>query len=241
VEAQLYSVCLGVYSIASVLQQTKLTKLNLNSIPMGDDGLIKLASNLKGSRLMHLNIGRCRITDHGLDSLVLVLRDSRLVSLELFNNEITSKSVIGLSKVVRDSTLKALSLQNNKEIGWLGGSALAEGIRGSGLQHLNLRNCQIPTGCAEQFVKNLRETQLRTLKLANNPITKDGLVTIIEALRPYAPGSSSSSLSTSSSSSSKTSSDEELAPLHLVQLDLRDNLVSSFHSEWASLKPFILV
>ena len=117
--------------IASILMQNKtVTKLNLSSNQIGDDGIKKIANALGvNNTLQNLDVSKNGIGNQGVESLAnALIVNKTLKNLNVSNNKIGDQGVESLANALKENqTLTSIDLGSNL-IGDVGAGALVEAL-----------------------------------------------------------------------------------------------------------------
>lgn len=144
----------GVRALAAKLPCWSLRTLELSLCEIGTAGAKALALGLRGSSLQELDLSGNDIGDEGVSALAAGLAALPLRTLELYNAGIQVKGVKALAAALPDSLLENLRLGGN-DFGDEGGQALLQGVKGSGIMELYVRDLP-STGCSLKTIGLLR-------------------------------------------------------------------------------------
>ncbi|KAI2509812.1 hypothetical protein MHU86_4523 [Fragilaria crotonensis] len=163
-----------------------LKDIDLSRNPVGNAGLVTFCEAagdpVSLSTLQNVNLSECQIGAVGMESLAKLLVQTSCTSLGLASNPLGPLSASSLAALIQDGKLQMLVLESCE----LGDEGLAElcqkGIP-SGVQILDLSNNGIGNNSAINLAKMLSSWDaLSDLKLANNLIGEEGMLTVSTAL-----------------------------------------------------------
>ena len=163
-----------------------LKDLNLSRNPVGNAGLVTFCEaaydSVALSTLQNVTLSECQIGPTGMESLTKLLIQTACTSLRLASNPLGSLSVSSLAALMQDSKVQMLVLESCA-ISDEGLSELCRKVIATGVKILDLSNNEIENNGATDLAKRLScWNALTDLKLANNMIGEEGMVTVSKAL-----------------------------------------------------------
>lgn len=185
-------------AIASKLEQSKLTSLNLSSCDIAKKGTKAIFDALSKSNLTHLNLAYCYCDTEGLTSLSEALPKSKLANLNLSSCRTNDNGApiddedfrlkdedvrLIAQKLKQSPQLKRLSLANT-QITNQGVQYIAEKLKSSRLTHLDLSECEnIDATGVQDLADNLEHSSLVSLILREVEMGDEGTKAIAEKMR----------------------------------------------------------